>query len=63
MAAPAPATLQITDGQQGKTDAPVVKSRAFQLTAEEAHVAPDVVTGMFLFSIFHYISVIDIYVP
>ncbi|XP_052620076.1 uncharacterized protein LOC128126364 [Lactuca sativa] len=43
--APAPATLQITDGRQGKAEAPVVRSRAFQLTAEEARAAPDVVTG------------------
>ena len=44
--APAPATLRITDGRQGKAEAPVVRSRAFQLTAEEARAAPDVVTGM-----------------
>ena len=44
--APAPATLRITDGRQGKAEAPVVRSRAFQLTTEEARAAPDVVTGM-----------------
>ena len=42
----APATLRITDGRQGKAEAPVVRSRAFQLTTEEARAAPDVVTGM-----------------
>ena len=46
--APAPATLRITDGRQGKAEAPVVRSRAFQLTTEEARAAPDVVTGMIL---------------
>ena len=46
--ASAPATMRITDGRQGKAEAPVVRSRAFQLTAEEACAAPDVVTGMIL---------------
>ena len=46
--APAPSTLQITDGRQGKAEALVVRSRAFQLTTEEARAAPDVVTGMIL---------------
>ena len=46
--APAPATLRITDGRQGKAEAPVVRSQAFQLTTEEARVEPDVVTGMIL---------------
>ncbi|XP_023743260.1 uncharacterized protein LOC111891437 [Lactuca sativa] len=39
----APATLRITDGRQGKTETPVVKSRA-----DEAQAAPNVVTGTFL---------------
>ena len=34
--------------RQGKAEAPVVRSRAFQLTTEEARAAPDVVTGMIL---------------
>ena len=46
--APAPATLRITDGRQGRADAPVAKSRAFQMTAEEARATPDVVTGMYI---------------
>ena len=44
--APAPATLRITDGRQGKAEAPVVRIRVFELTTEEARAAPDVVTGM-----------------
>ena len=48
MSAPAPATLRITDGCQGWAYALVAKSRAFQLTAEEARAAPDVVKGMYL---------------
>ncbi|KAL7585103.1 uncharacterized protein LOC111888172 [Lactuca sativa] len=50
MSARAPTTLQITNGHQGRTDAPVLKSKDFQLTAEEARAAPDVVTGSFLVS-------------
>ena len=46
--APAPATLRITDVHQGMADAPLVRSRSFQLKAEEARVASDVVTGMHL---------------
>ncbi|KAI3691540.1 hypothetical protein L2E82_49905 [Cichorium intybus] len=45
---PAPATLRITDGRQGKGEAPKTKGRAFLMTAEEAQDAPDVVTGTFL---------------
>ena len=45
---PAPATLRITDGRQGKADAPVIRIMDFQLTAEEARIAPDVVTSMYL---------------
>nr|KAJ0218951.1 hypothetical protein LSAT_V11C300114350 [Lactuca sativa] len=33
---------------KGRTEVPVTKSRAFQLTAEEARTTPDVVTGSFL---------------
>ena len=42
---PAPTTLRITDGRQGKGEAPKTKGRAFVMTAEEAQDAPDVVTG------------------
>ena len=52
--APTPATLRITDGRQGKAEAPVVRSRAFQLTTEEACTTPDVVTGMILSLYFIY---------
>ena len=44
----APATLRITDDHQGRGEAPVVKSRAFQMTVEEARATPDVVRGSFL---------------
>lgn len=43
-----PVTLTITDGCQGQAEAPVVRSRAFQLTAEEDRAAPYVVTNMYL---------------
>ena len=46
--APAPATLRITVGGQGRDEPSRTKERAFQLTAEEAKTAPDVVAGMFL---------------
>ena len=46
VAVPTPGTLRIIDGRQGKTDVPVVRIRAFQLTTEEALVTPDVLTGM-----------------
>ena len=48
VAAPAPATLRITDGRHGQGEAPMAKSRAFQMTAEEARATPDVVTGMYV---------------
>ena len=51
IAAPATATLRISDGRQGKVEALVVRSRAFQVIAEEARAAPDVVTSMYLFLI------------
>ncbi|KAJ9544814.1 hypothetical protein OSB04_024521 [Centaurea solstitialis] len=42
----APATLMITDGtNKGKSGA--TRGRAFQMTAEEAQTAPDVITGVF----------------
>lgn len=46
MAAPAPATLRIIDGRQGKAESPVPKSSTFQLTTNEVHAALDVVPGM-----------------
>ncbi|KAJ9556112.1 hypothetical protein OSB04_010726 [Centaurea solstitialis] len=43
--APAPATLRITDGSSGKTaGSATTRGRAFQMTADEAQAAPDVVT-------------------
>ena len=57
--ATAPATLRITEGRQGRSEALVVKSRDFQMTAEEAHVTLDVVTGMCLsltFSLILFVS-------
>lgn len=45
---PVVAKLRINDGHQGQAEAPFMKSLAFQLTAKEARVAPDVVTGMYL---------------
>ena len=55
VSAPAPATLRITDGRQGRVETPVAKSRAFQLTAEEARATPDVVTGMYFSLIYAFI--------
>ena len=46
--APTSAKARVMDGRKVKSEAPVVRSRAFQLTAEEARAAPDVVTGMIL---------------
>ncbi|CAH1445284.1 unnamed protein product [Lactuca virosa] len=46
--APAPTTLRITDGRPVRAEPPKAQGRAFQLTAEEARAAPDVVAGMFL---------------
>ncbi|CAH1431740.1 unnamed protein product [Lactuca virosa] len=45
---PAPATLRIPDGRLVKAEPPKAQGRAFQLTAEEAREAPDVIAGMFL---------------
>ncbi|KAJ9564756.1 LOW QUALITY PROTEIN: hypothetical protein OSB04_000722 [Centaurea solstitialis] len=46
--APATATLRITDGSTGrKGGSSTSRGRAFQMTAEEAQPAPDVVTGVF----------------
>ncbi|KAJ9552624.1 hypothetical protein OSB04_016669 [Centaurea solstitialis] len=44
--APAPTTLRITDGSSGsKGGATASRGRGFQLTAEEAKAAPDMVSG------------------
>ncbi|KAJ9556692.1 hypothetical protein OSB04_011306 [Centaurea solstitialis] len=45
--APAPTKLRITDGTTTGKSGPVTRGRAFQLTAEEAQAAPDVITGIF----------------
>lgn len=42
----APITLRITVGCQGKVETTMVKSRALQLTIDEALAPPDVVIGM-----------------
>ena len=42
MATPEPAMMRITDGRHVKADAPAVKSRAFQLTIEEARATQEV---------------------
>lgn len=46
-----PTTLRITYGHQGKVESPRSRGRAFHLTAEEAWVATDVVSGMYSFII------------
>lgn len=46
--APAPTTLRITDGHEGKEKAPIVKSRAFNLMAEKSQATPDVITRSLL---------------
>ncbi|KAJ9541386.1 hypothetical protein OSB04_027892 [Centaurea solstitialis] len=45
--APAPTTLRITYGTTTGRSGPTTRGRAFQLTAEEAQTAPDVITGIF----------------
>ena len=51
------ATVRIGDGRPVKVEPPKVQGCAFQLTAEEAKAAPDVVAGMFLFFISVFIVV------
>ncbi|XP_023733990.1 uncharacterized protein LOC111881832 [Lactuca sativa] len=48
VAAPAPATMRITNGRPAKVDTLAVKSRAFQLTTEEARASLDIVARTFL---------------
>ena len=55
--APAPINSRITNGRQGKADAPVVRSRVFQLTAKEACETPDVVKGIYLLLISIFILI------
>lgn len=40
--------LRIADGREGKEDTDMVMSRTFELTAEEAQVAPNIIIGMYL---------------
>ena len=58
MAAPTPMISRITDGHQGKAESPVVRSRTFQLTFEEARALPDVVMSMYLLLISLFILII-----
>ena len=46
--APAPTTLRITDGKQGRAPVQKAKTIAYQMTAEEAAEAPRVITGTYL---------------
>ena len=55
--APSLTTLQITDGHQGKDEVHVARSRAFQLTTEEACATLDVVTGMYLILIYLFMMI------
>lgn len=54
VAEPTLATLQMTNGHQGKVEALVLKNRAFQLTFEEERATPDVVTGMYPYHICYF---------
>lgn len=49
MQAPTPNTLQITDGCQGRDEAPRARCCSFQMTDEEAIATLDVVAGMYSF--------------
>ena len=52
------------DGCRGRTKPPRVRGHAFQLTAEDAREAPDVVTSMFSFMIlsrFFYCMLMIVY--
>ena len=53
--APAPATLRITDGRQGRAEAPAVGGRALQMTTLEARSAPDVAGMRFPFSVLLFV--------
>ena len=47
--APAPVTLRITVGREGRAEALSVRSRALQLQAGEARVSSDAIAGMLSF--------------
>ena len=49
--APAPATLRITDGREGRAEAPTVGGKAFQMTTMEMQAAPDVAGMRISFSV------------
>ncbi|KAJ9543627.1 hypothetical protein OSB04_023334 [Centaurea solstitialis] len=57
--APAPTTLRITDGTTTGRSGPTTRGRAFQLTAEEAQTAPDVITGIFPVNSKHALVLFD----
>ena len=44
-----PAVVRATESRTVKAEAPKARDRAFQLTADEVHAAPDVVAGMYSF--------------
>lgn len=52
-------TLRIIDGCQGRAVAPTAKGRAFQLMAEVAIEAPDVVASTFLVNSMHVVVLFD----
>lgn len=49
---PAPSTLRITDDQQGKAEAPVMKSHFFQLTTKEVRAVSNVVISVCVFVLY-----------
>lgn len=51
--APALATLRIIDGREGREEAIVMRSRVFQLQADEARVQSEDVAGMYHNLSFH----------
>ena len=44
-----------------KAEAPKARGRAFQLTAEEVRVAPDVVAGMYSFVFYFDVEILCLY--
>lgn len=52
---PAPTSLRITNGYQGQTDIPVVKSKAFHFMSEETHAVPNMVMSMYLLLMYLFI--------
>ena len=46
-------TARVTEVRLVKAEAPRARGRAFQMTAEEVHAAPDVVDGMYFLFIFY----------